>query len=1079
MWYLGLKLPLGDRLVNNRLETFGDKDPRRQTLEEEGSEEGVSEVRSLTSARRAQPEGAQKMNVIPVGAALPANLSLETKDLLARIDQLEKDKVQLEEDKVELAKAITNLNELLKESRKVQKIQQTQIDDAERQGAAIIPTEVVEERQKVALKKSKSIKKKGRKRAAEVDEADEEEGEVFADNPELKKMVENLVPEENREDAVAEAKRVMLVHSAKQEDLEKEINRLGKENELLKKSLEELKKRSEDTEGATMDNLAEENKALIAQIKNFKKQNSELKDLNTSLVKEGSALRQVSDASQKNADGIITPILVGDHDGGPCQNCEKLKEMIHDLEERVAVLEEENIHLKDSLNKAQDKANKLDADLAEMRTNYSELASQKGGKKVDDVIKAQLEQLMTENKELKEVNQELDKKSQPTKRLEVKLDKKDKEIEKLHQKIEALQDKNADLEDKVGSPSKSPDGKSPKKQGAASSDTRALKAKEKEIEKLKSKVEKLEDRLDTLTITAEARKEEIKNLHTINKEQEKELKGMKTNLVTVGKDADKKLKKTEQLKEKQASEATAKAAELEKKLEASKGKMSEDYNKLKKDMQDMMADYENRLKILKDQSSMLNTQLDEAESGIKERDKEIKDLRKKIEEMGKVVGDAENLMDEHKEVKKQLKELTNEFSIVEVKYKEEIKKRKKLHNQIEDMKGKVRVFARARPMSKNELSKGCKFAVSIPDEMTIVVDTKNGPKKYNFDNCFGPESTQEEVFEESCALIQSAIDGFNVCVFAYGQTGSGKTFTIQGSPDNPGLTPRIFEELFAILDSMDNFEISLSCYMVELYMENLKDLLRPKKESEKALEIKKNAHGMVVVEGAHEIPIENLDQANKIFEFGLDNRKTASTNMNATSSRSHLVFSIVINSRNKQTGQRTVGKLSLVDLAGSERVSKTGADKERLKEAMAINKSLSALGNVISALGDGKKKHIPYRDNKLTMLMEDSLGGNAKTLMFVNVSPADYNSDETNTSLGYAKRVKNIKNFAVKNTQSKQSDKMNAIIMELQSEITRLEKKLEDGGIKFQRTSTNFNLGEGDDEGGDDDDDNKEDIDDL
>lgn len=253
--------------------------------------------------------------------------------------------------------------------------------------------------------------------------------------------------------------------------------------------------------------------------------------------------------------------------------------------------------------------------------------------------------------------------------------------------------------------------------------------------------------------------------------------------------------------------------------------------------------------------------------------------------------------------------------------------------------------------------------------------------------------------------------------------------------------------------------------MVELYLENLKDLLVPKKSEPVPLEIKKNAHGMVVVEGAHEIPIDSLEQANKIFEFGLDNRKTASTNMNATSSRSHLVFSIVINSRNKQTGQKTIGKLSLVDLAGSERVSKTGATKDRLKEALSINKSLSALGNVISALGDGKKKHIPYRDNKLTMLMEDSLGGNAKTLMFVNVSPADYNSDETNTSLTYAKRVKNIKNVAVKNTQTKQYDKMNKIILDLQTEITRLEKKLEDGGIKFQRTATNFNIdGEGDEE---------------
>ena len=734
-----------------------------------------------------------------------------------------------------------------------------------------------------------------------------------------------------------------------------------------------------------------------------------------------------------------------------------MQESISELEERLAVVEEENIHLTNKLSKEQDKVTVLESEISELRTNYSELAAGKKikGSKVDEVMQEQLQLIMSENKELKEQTKELNKKTQPTKRLEVKLDKKDKEIDKLHSKIEALQDKNADLEDQVGSPSKSP-SKSPKK--GATGDARALKSKDKELQKLKSKLEKCEDRIETLTITADARKEEIRSLHTFNKEQEKELKGFKSNLTAVGKSKERELDKAQKIQMKQASVASAKERELEMKMEKNTSKLGSDNERLAKELKEAVEDYEGRIKILKDQSQMLNIQLDESEQGIKERDKEIKRLQAIIDEMGEKVGNAENLFAEHKEVKKELKEILGEFGIMEVKYKEEVKKRKKLHNQIEDMKGKIRVFARVRPMSKTEVSKKCDSSVSIPDEMSISVQTRNGPKKYNFDNCFGPESTQEEVFEESCALIQSAIDGFNVCIFAYGQTGSGKTFTIQGDMQNPGLTPRIFEELFTILDTMDNFEISLSCYMVELYLENLKDLLMPKKSDGNSLEIKKNAHGMVIVEGAHEVPIESVDQANKIFEYGLDNRKTASTNMNATSSRSHLVFSVVINARNKQTGQKTVGKLSMVDLAGSERVSKTGATKDRLKEALSINKSLSALGNVISALGDGKKKHIPYRDNKLTMLMEDSLGGNAKTLMFVNVSPADYNSDETNTSLGYAKRVKNIKNVAVKNTQSKQADKMNAIIMGLQGEITRLEMKLENGGIKFQRTATNFNI---------------------
>jgi Pyruvate/2-oxoacid:ferredoxin oxidoreductase delta subunit len=711
------------------------------------------------------------------------------------------------------------------------------------------------------------------------------------------------------------------------------------------------------------------------------------------------------------------------------------------------------MHLKEQLNREEDRANQLDVELADLRQSYTNLSKDKQteGGNVDTVLHDQIEQLMNQNKDLKEHNKELEKKSQPTKRLEVKIDKKDKEIEKLYAKNEKLQEQIAQLEDgevaAVGS-----------KKEATGADSAAVKSKNKEIDKLKVKVEKLEDRIETLTITADARKEEVKNLHILTKDQEREIKAYKSEVVAVGKDKDKTLQKSEKIKEKETTAAKLKAQELELKLEQNKGKLSSEIDKLKKDMAEMKLDYENRLKILKEQSMVLNNQLDESEQGIRDRDKEIKKLLKQIEEMSVQVIDAENLIAEHKEVKTELKGLINDYGVVEVKYKEEVKKRKKLHNQIEDIKGKVRVFARARPMSKDEIKKKCKFITTFPDEMSIQVQTKNGPKAYNFDSCFGPNSTQEEVFEQSCPLIQSAIDGFNVCMFAYGQTGSGKTYTIQGDAKNPGLTPRIFEEMFIILDSMDNYDIDLTCYMVELYLENLKDLLRPKKQTEVPLDIKKNAHGMVIVEGAHEVPIESVSQANKIFEYGLDNRKTAATNMNATSSRSHLVFSIIINSTNKQTGQKTVGKLSLVDLAGSERVSKTGAAKERLQEALAINKSLSALGNVISALGDNKKKHIPYRDNKLTMLMEDSLGGNAKTLMFVNVSPADYNADETNTSLGYAKRVKNIKNFAVKNTKSKQSDKMNSIILDLQTEITRLEKKLEDGGVKFRRTVTNFNL---------------------
>jgi len=1010
-------------------------------FEEQDSED--SEILSLMGEVVAKGERAHKVNIVPVSSA-PPNASVETKDLLARIDKLEEEKAEMQEEKIDLAKAVNNLNELLKESRSMMKTMQQQIDDAEKQGADILPVEVVEERNKVAQKKKKK-KKKSRIREEDIVEEEEDEDDAFQENPEIKKMVDNLVPEEDREDAVEEAKRVMLIHSTKSEDLEKKLTKMSKENDLLKKSLEEMKRRGEDSEGENIDNLQEENKALITQIKNLKKKNSDLEN-ELAIIKDSSPgveekLIQDEDNEEDSEREIKvnTNVVRAPVSRGPCKNCPKLKETFNDLEEKIAILEEENLHIKLSLSREEDKAIRLDQELSDLRLNYSELSKQKPGKKgnTDSVLRDQIQTLMNQNKELKEHNKELDKKTQPTKRLEVKLDKKDKEIEKLHMKIEKLQDKIEFLEqNQEVSPHKKTKGK---KAGAGSQEARALKAKEKELAKLKNKVDKLEDRVETLTITAETRREEIKNLHSINKEQEREIKSYKGDIASVEKSNNRSLKKGEKLREKELKEAAAKKNELEKKLAMNKGKMAAENDNLKKELGDMKKDLEGRLKVLKDQSIVLNTQLDEAEQGIKERDNEIKKLQKTIDEMKEQVDDAQDLLVEHKAVKKQLKEITNDFGIVEVKYKEETKKRKRLHNIIEDMKGKIRVFARARPMSEKEIKEGNHNACTFQDEMSMTVETKNGPKRYNFDNCFGPDSTQEEVFEESVSLVQSAIDGFNVCCFAYGQTGSGKTYTIQGDAKNPGLTPRIFEELFSILDSMDNFEIDLSCYMVELYLESLKDLLKPKKAEEVPLEIKKNAHGMVLVDGAHEIPIESLQQANKIFNYGLDNRKTASTNMNKTSSRSHLVFSIVINSRNKQTGQRTVGKLSLVDLAGSERVSKTGATKDRFKEALAINKSLSALGNVISALGDGKKKHVPYRDNKLTMLMEDSLGGNAKTLMFVNVSPSSFNVDETNTSLVYAKRVKNIKNVAVKNTKTKQTDKMNRIIMDLQGEISRLE----------------------------------------
>lgn len=367
---------------------------------------------------------------------------------------------------------------------------------------------------------------------------------------------------------------------------------------------------------------------------------------------------------------------------------------------------------------------------------------------------------------------------------------------------------------------------------------------------------------------------------------------------------------------------------------------------------------------------------------------------------------------------------------LEKQYKEEQVMRKRYFNQMEDMKGKIRVYCRVRPMLKFEKDKGQNIAIAVPDELTIGHPWKDEKKnrEYVFDTVFTPEISQEKVFEGTKHLIQSAIDGFNVCIFAYGQTGSGKTFTIYGSNDNPGLTPRGIFELFHVIQRDSNkYTATVKCYMLELYTDYLVDLLAPEKKKAAKLEIKKDAKGMVVVNGATLVEVNSAQHLMDTIEYGQKRRHVSSTNMNRESSRSHLIMSFIIECTNLQTQAVTRGKLSFVDLAGSERVKKSGATGDQMKEAQAINKSLSALGDVISSLATGTG-HIPYRNHKLTMLMSDSLGGNAKTLMFVNVSPTDSNVDETQNSLVYATRVRAIKNDPSKMLAGKEQARLKKLV---------------------------------------------------
>lgn len=328
--------------------------------------------------------------------------------------------------------------------------------------------------------------------------------------------------------------------------------------------------------------------------------------------------------------------------------------------------------------------------------------------------------------------------------------------------------------------------------------------------------------------------------------------------------------------------------------------------------------------------------------------------------------------------------------------------------------------------------------------------------------------------------MQSVLEGYNGTVFCYGQTGAGKvslkfvvslfflcsyvpykfqTHTMEGVNEPSelrGIIPNTFEHIFdhiALNGSKDKYLVRASYF--EIYNEEIRDLLSSKPQI--SLELKESPDSGVYVKDLTSTVVKSVEEIDNVLQKGKKNRIVGATLMNAGSSRSHSVFSIVVEccSSDEQGEHIRVGKLNLVDLAGSERQSKTGATGERLKEATKINLSLSALGNVISALVDGKSQHIPYRDSKLTRILQDSLGGNTKTVMCANAGPADYNYDESLSTLRYANRAKNIKNKPVIN-----EDPKDAMLREYQEQIARLKERLAQMPTSSSPPATSDRLGE-------------------
>ncbi|ODV62777.1 Kar3p [Ascoidea rubescens DSM 1968] len=381
--------------------------------------------------------------------------------------------------------------------------------------------------------------------------------------------------------------------------------------------------------------------------------------------------------------------------------------------------------------------------------------------------------------------------------------------------------------------------------------------------------------------------------------------------------------------------------------------------------------------------------------------------------------------------------------------------RRNLHNQYQDLKGNIRVFCRIRPsINTNEKLLSMEFPDEFDENKEILIkepitmeklnqfgtnpinttNYNNRGNNYNsvihsfeFDRIFGMDTNNAEIFDEISQLVKTSLYGFNVCIFAYGQTGSGKTYTMSNLKD--GMIPKAVNQIF---DTINDSTIKLKGWnykiygqFLEIYNETIHDLLnnnnnKDDKKKKLKYEIRHDPlNEKTIITNLSEIELLDVDMVNEILIKANNNRSVASTKSNERSSRSHSIFRIKIVGENPMTRENTEGILNLIDLAGSERLSQSQVTGERLKETQAINKSLSCLGDVIYALGNNNtpnghnsisnSNHIPFRNSKLTYLLQYSLSGKSKTLMFVTIPPFEKNFNETLNSLRFAKKVNNTK----------------------------------------------------------------------
>nr|KAF6407037.1 kinesin family member C3 [Molossus molossus] len=451
------------------------------------------------------------------------------------------------------------------------------------------------------------------------------------------------------------------------------------------------------------------------------------------------------------------------------------------------------------------------------------------------------------------------------------------------------------------------------------------------------------------------------------------------------------------------SQLRAQIAMYESELERAHGQMLEEMQSLEEDknraIEEAFARAQVEMKAVHENLAGVRTNLLTLQPALRTLTNDYNGLKRQVRGFPLLLQEA--LKSVKAEIGQAIEEVNNNNQELLRKYRRELQLRKKCHNELVRLKGNIRVIARVRPVTKEdgEGPEAINAVTFDPDDDSIIhLVHKGKPVSFELD----------KVFQEVQALITSCIDGFNVCIFAYGQTGAGKTYTMEGTPENPGINQRALQLLFSeVQEKASDWEYTISVSAAEIYNEALRDLLGQEPQEKLEIRLCPDGSGQLYVPGLTEFQVQSVEDINKVFEFGHTNRTTEFTNLNEHSSRSHALLIVTVRGVDCSTGLRTTGKLNLVDLAGSERVGKSGAEGSRLREAQHINKSLSALGDVIAALRS-RQGHVPFRNSKLTYLLQDSLSGDSKTLMVVQVSPVEKNTSETLYSLKFAERVRSV-----------------------------------------------------------------------